>query len=99
MLSEKRQDTDKSEQEFQKKAISAEDKKITEALLTAYVYFTVKQFCKRHQAFTEGGIRHNIFHEKTNGLSKSGAIVRVGRKVLINESKFFRWLESQNQPI
>ena len=31
---------------------------------------------------------------KGNGLDK--AIVRVGRKVLIDESKFFEWLAAQN---
>ncbi len=69
------------------------------AITTVYIYSTIKQFCQRHQAFTEGGIRHNIFHEKTNGLSESGAIVRNGRRVLINEGKFFIWLESQNEQV
>lgn len=64
---------------------------------TAYIYSTVNQFCERHPAFTKGGMRHNIFNEESNGLAKSGAIVRMGRKVLINEPKFFQWLESQNQ--
>lgn len=65
----------------------------TEAAQTAIIYSTVKQFCERHQAFTAGGIRHCIFNEHNNGLSKSGAIVRIGRKVLINEPKFFSWVE------
>jgi hypothetical protein len=65
--------------------------------MTIPVYSTIKQFCERHPAFTEGGIRHNIFHEKTNGLKKSGAIVRNGRRVLINEQKFFAWLESRQE--
>jgi len=60
------------------------------------IFSTVKQFCGRHPAFTEGGMRHIIFHEKTNGLAQSGAIVRLGRKVTINESKFFQHLENQN---
>ncbi|MEO1942838.1 MAG: hypothetical protein ABGY11_00925 [Candidatus Thioglobus sp.] len=60
-------------------------------------YSTVNQFCERHPAFPLGGVRHNIFHEKTNGLAKIGAIVRNGRRVLINEEKFFEWLEAQNQ--
>jgi len=59
-------------------------------------YLTVNQFCERHPAFALGGVRHNIFHEKTNGLAESGAIVRNGRRVLINEEKFFDWLEAQN---
>ena len=69
------------------------------AIAAAHIYLTIKQFCQRHQAFREGGIRHNIFHEKTNGLADSGAIVRNGRRVLINEEKFFVWLESQNKPV
>lgn len=59
------------------------------------IYSTVKQFCERHPAFPIGGIRHRIFHEETNGLKKSGAIIRNGRRVLINEEKFFTWLENQ----
>jgi hypothetical protein len=35
-----------------------------------------------------------VFHEHQNGLAKSGAIVRMGRKVLINEPRFFEWLET-----
>ncbi len=70
----------------------------TQAAATmAFIYSTVKQFCQRHQAFSEGGIRHNIFYEKANGLAESGAIIRIGRKILINESKFFTWVESQNK--
>ena len=29
--------------------------------------FTVKQFSQKHPAFPEGGLRHRIFHEETNG--------------------------------
>lgn len=59
-------------------------------------YSTVKQFVGAHKAFTYGGIRSLIFNERKNGLAKSGAIVRLGGKVLINEVKFFAWIESQN---
>lgn len=69
------------------------------AIAAVYIYSTIKQFCQRHQAFTKGGVRHNIFHEKTNGLAGSGAIVRNGRRVLINEGKFFIWLEDQNKTV
>ncbi len=66
-------------------------------IATAYIYSTVNQFCERHPAFTKGGMRHNIFHGSTNGLKESGAIVRNGRKILINEPKWFAWLESQQE--
>ena len=56
---------------------------------------TVKQFSGRHRAFPEGGLRHRIFHADTNGLAESGAIVRNGRRVLIDEEKFFYWLRDR----
>lgn len=69
----------------------------TEAIQTLWAYLTVKQFTAKHKAFTVGGVRSLIFNEHTNGLAKSGAIVRIGRKVLINEEKFFGWIEAQNK--
>jgi hypothetical protein len=58
------------------------------------LYSTVKQFCNKYPAFPEGGVRHRIFHENQNGLAKSGAIIRNGRRILINEEKWFAWLEN-----
>ncbi|MEQ1637821.1 MAG: hypothetical protein ABL903_14145 [Methylococcales bacterium] len=62
-----------------------------------FSYLTVNQFCDKHPAFKVGGVRDKIFHSETNGLAKSGAIIRDGRKVLINETKWFQRLEAQNQ--
>ena len=39
-----------------------------------------------------------ITHEGTkpgNGLIESGAIIRIGRRVLIDEAKFFDWVRQQ----
>ncbi|MDP1667086.1 MAG: hypothetical protein Q8L79_18430 [Methylobacter sp.] len=66
---------------------------------TAWAYLTVTQFIQKNPAFTTGGLRALIFNEHTNGLAKSGAVVRIGRKVLIDESKFFTWVESQNKAV
>jgi hypothetical protein len=60
-------------------------------------YSTVKQFTEANKAFTSGGMRALIFNEHQNGLSDSGAVVRVGGKVLINNDKFFAWVEKQNE--
>ncbi len=57
---------------------------------------TVKQLAEKHPAFPVGGIRWQIFHEQTNGLAESGAILRCGRKVLIDEDRYFAWLDSLN---
>jgi len=64
--------------------------------MTIPKYQTVKQFCASHEAFTLGGVRHQIFNEKTNGLQNSGAIVRTGRKIVIDTEKYFAWMVSRN---
>ena len=69
----------------------------TEPTQTAWAYLTVQQFTAKHKAFTIGGLRALIFNEHTNGLAKSGAVVRLGRKVMIEEAKFFAYVELQNQ--
>jgi hypothetical protein len=58
---------------------------------------TVNQFSDKHRAFTKGGLRSLIFNEHKNGLAKAGAVIRVGRKVVLDETKFFAWIEDQNQ--
>lgn len=79
---------------------------ITQLLSTANKYLTVKQFSANNPAFTELALRNIIFKAqvrqssygiiKSNGLVESGALVRVGRKILINEPKFYAWIEAQN---
>jgi hypothetical protein len=55
---------------------------------------TVKQFCAQHTAFTPGGIRWLLFHRDQNGLAR--AVVKVGRRVLIDVDQFFLWIAAQN---
>ncbi len=64
---------------------------------TSWAYLTVQQFTEKNKAFTTGGLRALIFNEHSNGLAQSGAIVRIGRKVLIDEAKFFGWVQAQNK--
>ncbi|MFT4059106.1 MAG: hypothetical protein QM652_06105 [Legionella sp.] len=54
---------------------------------------TLNQFCEKYPAFTLGGMRDRIFYAETNGLKQSGAILRNGRRILIDEEKFFNWLQ------
>lgn len=42
-----------------------------------------------------GGLRHLVFHSKTNGFDK--VVKRVGKKVLIDEKAFFEWVQEQNK--
>jgi hypothetical protein len=55
--------------------------------------FSVTQFCARHPGFPVGGVRWLLFHRETNGLNC--AVVKLGRKLLLDENKFFEWVESQ----
>ena len=41
-----------------------------------------------------GGLRHLIFHEHSNGFSK--VTRRIGRRVLIDETAFFQWVEERD---
>ena len=65
--------------------------------MSVLVYLTVNQFVTKHTAFTNGGLRSWIFNSNTNGLKESGAIVRIGRKLLIDESLFMGWVQSQQK--
>jgi hypothetical protein len=56
---------------------------------------STRQISTRHPAFTEASIRWLIFRAADNGLERSGAIMRLGRKVLIDEALFVAWARSQ----
>jgi hypothetical protein len=58
---------------------------------------TVNQFTEKNPFATQGGLRFQIFNANQNGLVESGAILRLGRRVLIDEEKYFAWIESQQQ--
>lgn len=55
----------------------------------------VPEWNKYHSWPPQGGLRHLIFNEKTNGFSS--AFKRVGRRVLVDEREFFRIVDEQNQ--
>jgi len=44
---------------------------------------------------SENQLRWLIFNARANGLHAHGAIVRIGRRVYIDEDKFDAWIESQ----
>ena len=54
----------------------------------------VPEWNEHHSWPPVGGLRHIIFHAETNGFKE--AIVRVGRRVLIDESKFFECAKKQS---
>jgi len=42
-----------------------------------------------------GGLRHLIFNAEKNGFSK--CVMRIGRRVLIDEDRFFEWARDQQK--
>lgn len=54
----------------------------------------VTQWQVEHDWPTEAGLRHLIFHEHENGFHR--CVRRVGRRVLVDEDEFYRWVDSQN---
>jgi hypothetical protein len=68
------------------------------------LYLTVEQFSDRNPAFTPPALRNLIFKAEPrqsskgeipgNGLVAAGAIIRLGRRVLIDEAKFLAWIAS-----
>jgi hypothetical protein len=67
--------------------------------------YPVRLFSEKYPAFSQGSLR-NLIHLSAERHSSKGkipgngldaALVRIGRKLLIDEVKFFRWIEQQNQ--
>lgn len=71
-------------------------------LVAANQLKTVKQFSNANPAFTEPAVRNLIWKAETrpssrgeikgNGLLESGAVIRIGRRILIDEQAFFAWV-------
>ena len=64
---------------------------------------SVRQFADKHPAFPQGSLRNLIFLAETrktsrgtiNGNGLDVALMRIGRKLLIDEAKFFEWIDAQ----
>lgn len=55
----------------------------------------VTQWPRHHSWPPIGGLRHLIFYSKQNGFDS--CLIRAGRRVLIDEDKFFTWIDSQKE--
>jgi hypothetical protein len=56
---------------------------------------TIKQLAQENPAFTEASLRWLVFNARQNGLD--AAIVRVGRRVLIDIQRLDAWLEARRE--
>lgn len=50
---------------------------------------TVKQFVAKRQYLTEAAFRWMLFNRATTGLDR--AVIKIGRKILIDEEKYEEW--------
>jgi hypothetical protein len=68
--------------------------------------FTLPNFAERNKSFTTlPAITNQVFKAKArkstkgvipgNGLEEAGAIVRINGRVLIDEDRYFAWIDSQ----
>lgn len=58
------------------------------------ILLTVKQFAQKHNFLSESALRKLIFQRKANGFSN--VIKRINKKILIDESALFSWIDAQN---
>jgi|GEM_PF-6608993 len=57
--------------------------------------YTVRDLARAEPALTVGGIRDDLFHRETNGLGDSGAVIRRGRRILLDRVRYLDWLRSR----
>lgn len=65
--------------------------------ITRQILATISQHCNEYyKAFTESGERWKIFHAEQNGMEDLEVVVRIGRRVYIDEARYPLWIELQN---
>jgi len=57
--------------------------------------FGVKDFCSRHPWLKEATLRNRIATSDEHGFGN--VIRRLGRKILVDETEFFQWLDRQDR--
>ena len=56
---------------------------------------TVPQLCESRPYLTPGALRWLLFNRDQNGLKS--AVIKIGRKLLIDEDKFDEWVRSHRE--
>ena len=70
--------------------------------------FTVAQFAERRPAWPQASLRSHILNAAErfnsrgeripgNGLAELGAIIRIGRRLYIDEGRWFEWIANQQR--
>jgi len=58
-------------------------------------YITVSDWYKYHDYPSAGSLRNFIHNKNINGFDK--VIVKIGRRILIDEKAFFDWVKSHRE--
>jgi len=58
---------------------------------------TVQQYVDSHPYHTIGAFRWILFNRASNGLSKSGAVIKLGKKILLDSERVEEWENSQRE--
>jgi len=53
---------------------------------------TIEQLAETTPAFSSKTLRQFLKSRKTNGLSSSGAVIHVGKRLWLDQEKFMSWL-------
>ena len=59
---------------------------------TARRFLTVRQMADEQPGLSIGSIRWDLFNREKNGLVAAGAVVRRGRKVILDSEKYLDWV-------
>lgn len=54
---------------------------------------TIADFAKEGPQ-TEAQLRWQVYNATHNGLSESGAIVRIGRRIYVDTDRYWQWVDS-----
>lgn len=58
---------------------------------------SIEQFCSKYKFLTTGSLRWQVFNAESTGLAASGAVVRIGKRVFIDEPRYFSWVDAQQK--
>lgn len=60
------------------------------------VLLTVPQFAEKHQFISQSALRNHIFYSYKNKMDEFKVIKKLGKRVYIDETNFFSWLDFQS---
>lgn len=56
-------------------------------------FLTLREFSNKHPSFSHNHLRWLMKNREKNGISL--AIIKIDRRLMIDESKFFEWLDTK----